>query len=100
MKLWSVVERFIQERRILNNVSPATIQWYQYSLKAFQPVLEAEFESAGALRAAVIQRIGELQSEGRGNKAIHVMQRKRNLPHASIFISCDEKDVIAFTQHQ
>jgi hypothetical protein len=45
MNLWSVTERFIQERTILNNVSPATISWYRYSLKAFQPVLEAEFES-------------------------------------------------------
>jgi integrase/recombinase XerC len=72
MKLWSVVERCIQERQILNNVSPATIQWYRYSLKAFQPVLEAEFESTKAFKAAVIQRIGELQSEGRGNKAVSV----------------------------
>ena len=72
MTLWSITERFIQERTILNNVSPATISWYRYSLKAFQPVLEAEFESMPALKAAVIQRIGELQKLGRGNKAVSV----------------------------
>jgi site-specific recombinase XerD len=72
MTLWSVTERFIQERTILNNVSTATISWYRYSLKAFQPVLEAEFEFMPALKAAVIQRIGELQKLGRGNKAVSV----------------------------
>jgi site-specific recombinase XerD len=72
MNLWSVTERFIQERQILNNVSPATIDWYRYSLQAFQPVLEAEFEATGTFKAAVIQRIGELQTQGRGNKAVSV----------------------------
>jgi site-specific recombinase XerD len=72
MNLWSFTERFVQERSILNNVSPATLQWYRYSLKAFQPVLEAEFEAMASFRASVIQRIGELQKQGRGNKAVSV----------------------------
>lgn len=72
MNLWSFTERFVQERKILNNVSPATLDWYRYSLKAFQPVLEAEFESTASLKRAVINRIGQLQTEGRGNKAISV----------------------------
>jgi len=72
MKLGDFTERFVQERRILNNVSPATIQWYRYSLRAFQPVLEAEFESIGFFRAAVIKRIGELHNQGRGNKAVSI----------------------------
>src|SRR5438034_9289641 len=72
MNLWSFTERFVQERKILFNVSPATLQWYRYSLKAFQPVLEAEFEATATFKAAVVQRIGELQAEGRGNKAVSV----------------------------
>ncbi len=72
MNLWSVTDRFIQERKILNNVSPATVKWYEYSLKAFQPVLEAEFEATALLKAAVIRRIGEIQEQGRGNKAVSV----------------------------
>ena len=72
MILWSATERFIQERTILNNVSPATISLYRYSLKAFQPVLEPELEFMPAFKAAVIQRIGELQKLGRGNKAVSV----------------------------
>src|SRR6185369_14533301 len=72
MKLGDFTERFVQERRILNNVSPATIQWYRYSLRAFQPVLEAEFESIGLFKAAVIKRIGELQTQSRGNKAVSI----------------------------
>ena len=71
MKLWSFTNRFIEERQILNNVSSATLTWYRYSLKAFQPVLEAEYEATG-FKAAVIQRIGELQQQGRGNKAVSV----------------------------
>jgi len=72
MKLADSTDRFIQERRILNNVSPATIQWYRYSLRAFQPVLEAGFESIGLFKAAVIKRIDELQIQGRGNKAVSI----------------------------
>jgi len=72
MNLWSFTERFIQERKILNNVSPATLAWYRYSLKAFQPVLDAEFEAMTPFKAAVIARIGELQAEGRGNKAVSI----------------------------
>ena len=63
-------ERFIEERRILNNISPATIQWYRYGLRAVQPALEVEFESIRLFRAAVISRIGELQTQGRGNKDV------------------------------
>ena len=72
MNLWSSTERFIKERQILNNVSPATISWYKYSLQAFKSVLETEFETIGSFRAAIIKQIGELQDQGRGNKAVSV----------------------------
>jgi len=72
MNLWHHTARFIQERRILSNVSQATLSWYQYSLKAFQPALEADFETTAALKHAIICRIGELKSEGRGNKAVSI----------------------------
>jgi hypothetical protein len=35
-------------------------------------VLEAEFQTMPLFKAAVIARIGELQSQGRGNKAVSV----------------------------
>ena len=41
MNLWSFTDRFVQEQKILFNVSPATLAWYRYSPKAFKPVLEA-----------------------------------------------------------
>jgi site-specific recombinase XerD len=72
MQLWTYTDRFIQERRILFNVSPATLSWYQYSLKAFQPALETEFDTIAALKRAVINRIDQLQSQGRGNKAVSI----------------------------
>jgi integrase/recombinase XerD len=72
MQLSTFTERFIQERKILFNVSPATLQWYRYSLKAFQPVLEAEFEAIGPFKTAVIARIAELQQQGRANKPVSV----------------------------
>ena len=63
MKLADSTDRFIQERRILNNVSPATIQWYRYSLRAFQPVLEAGFESIGLFKGYIIEGIYSDQKE-------------------------------------
>lgn len=53
MNLWSSTDRFIQERQILFNVSSATVKWYEYSLKAFKPVLEADFEPGPPLKAAI-----------------------------------------------
>ena len=70
MNLWSFTDRFVQEQKILFNVSPATLAWYRYSLKAFKPVLEAEFQSTPAFKVAVVARIADLQAEGRGNKAV------------------------------
>ncbi len=42
---------------------------------------------------------GECTHQRRGDKSIHVVQRKRNLPYATIFISGNKKYVIAFSQH-
>ena len=72
MQLWNYTDRFVRERKILNNVSTATADWYHYSLKAFKPVLEAEYQSIPELRTAIITRIGELRGSGRGNKAVSV----------------------------
>lgn len=72
MQLWNYTDRFVRERKILNNVSTATADWYHYSLKAFKPVLEAEYQSIRELRTAVVTRIGELRGEGRGNKGVSV----------------------------
>ena len=43
---------------------------------------------------------GECTHHRRGYESIRVMQRERNLPHPSIFISGNKKDVIAFAQHK
>jgi hypothetical protein len=43
MQLWNFTDRFVRERKILNNVSSATADRYHYSLKAFKPALEAEY---------------------------------------------------------
>ena len=59
MQLWNYTDRFVRERKILNNISAATADWYHYSLKAFKPVLEAEYQSIPELRTAIITRIGE-----------------------------------------
>lgn len=72
MQLWTFTDRFIRERRTLHNVSPATAEWYHYSLKAFRPVLEVDVESTAELRAAVVSRIEQLREQGRGNKAVSV----------------------------
>jgi integrase/recombinase XerD len=65
-------ERFIQERRFLKGVSPATEAWYKYSLKAFAPVLSEPYQSTTALKAAVTVRIQRLITENRGNKAVSI----------------------------
>ena len=70
--LASHTERFIQERRFLKGVSPATEQWYKYSLKAFAPVLSEPHQSITALKGAVMARIQCLLSENRGNKAVSI----------------------------
>ncbi len=63
-------EAFIRERRILHNVSPATIEWYKSSLKAFEPVLQADLEPV-QLKQAITARIEELRTE-RHNSAVTV----------------------------
>lgn len=66
------VERFIKERQYLKGVSPATVEWYRYSFKAFLPVLSVPYQSTTQLKTAIIERIGQLQTEGRGNKNVSI----------------------------
>ncbi len=70
--LASHTERFVQERRYLKGVSPATEQWYKYSLKAFAPVLSEPYQSTTAFKTAVANRIRDLMAERRGNKAVSI----------------------------
>lgn len=49
-------EEFIKERRILKNVSPKTINWYNQSFKTFQGALDS--------KSTIIQRIAELRARG------------------------------------
>jgi integrase/recombinase XerD len=70
--LASHIEGFIQERKFLRGVTASTLAWYRHSFQAFQPVLEQNFASTAAFKTAVIARIGELQTAGRGNKAVSI----------------------------
>jgi|ERR1017187_4975348 hypothetical protein len=65
-RLDDFIERFTKERQYLKGVTPPTLAWYKYSLQAFGPVLQHEYETSQDLKAAVIQRIQELQVQGRG----------------------------------
>src|SRR5579872_1934073 len=58
-----------QKRRspVTENPQPrSTAEWYRYSLKAFQPVLDTEFDTGGPFKQALAARIGQLQREGHG----------------------------------
>ncbi len=66
------VPAFIEEKKFLKNVSPTTLNWYKYSLQAFEPVLKLDLATTHDIKAAVIKRIAELQTEGRGNTATSV----------------------------
>jgi hypothetical protein len=59
--LASHTEQFIQERRFLKGVSPATEEWYKYSFKAFAPVLSEPHQSTTALKGAGVARIERLK---------------------------------------
>ena len=70
--LASQIERFTTERRYLKGVSPATENWYKFSLKAFMPVLSVPYQSTMDLKTAIAARIGALMNEGRGNKPVSI----------------------------
>ncbi len=85
-------ERFVKERRFLKGVSPATEQWYKYSLKAFAPVLSEPFQSTTAFKTSVIARIEALMGENRGNKAVSINPYLRCL---KAFLKwCHEKQIV------
>ena len=77
MNLWSFTDRFVQEQKILFNVSPATLAWYRYGLKAFRPVLEAEFQSTPAFKVAVVARIADLQHLPTLPQSLHGLGARR-----------------------
>ena len=70
--LASHVPSFIQERKFLRGVTASTLAWYESSFKAFGPVVEREYASIGAFKAAVVARIEQLHCVGRGNKAVSI----------------------------
>jgi integrase/recombinase XerD len=71
-RLDNFIERFTKERQYLKGVTPPTLAWYKYSLHAFGPVLQREYDTVQDLKAAVVQRIQELRGQGRGNKAVSI----------------------------
>lgn len=91
MVLWQFTHRFIQERKILLNVSPATLQWYKYSLQAFRQVLERD-TTTNELKGLIIARIGELQTEKRGNKAVSINTYLRCL--MTFFKWCNDEQIL------
>jgi integrase/recombinase XerD len=72
VNLWNLTEQLIRERMHVKGVTPATVNWYRHSFNAFRPALDCEFVSVRQTRQSVISRIGELQSERRGNKAVSI----------------------------
>jgi len=86
------VERFTKERQFLKGVSPATLGWYESSFKAFAPVLERPLKSTAQIKAAVIERIVCLQTEGRGNKAVSINTYLRCLK--AFLRWCHEEQII------
>jgi hypothetical protein len=68
--LASYIESFIQERKFLRGVTDSTLAWYRHSFKAFGKVLEQPYPSVAAFKQAVMLRIAELQTSGRGNKNV------------------------------
>jgi site-specific recombinase XerD len=52
-----LMERFIEERRLLKGVSPATVEWYRNSFRGFRPYLAGcgeVSELAAAFKQAVM----------------------------------------------
>jgi integrase/recombinase XerD len=72
ISLLAFTERFIKERQYMKGVSPATVEWYRQSFKAFAPVLERPYQCTTDLKAAIIEHIGQVQTAGRGNKAVSI----------------------------
>jgi len=64
-----LIQRFIQERQFLHNVSRKTILWYEGSFRAFAPVLDQEFASTSLLKAALVCHIGVLRQT---NQAVSI----------------------------
>jgi integrase/recombinase XerD len=71
-RLSTYIERFTRERQYLKGVTSSTLAWYRFSFRAFGPVLEVEYKTVASFKSAVIQRIEQLQREGRGNSAISI----------------------------
>ena len=71
-RLDNFINQFTKERQCLKGVTPPTLAWYKYSLQTFSTVLQQEYEAGQDLKAAVIQRIRELKTQGRGNKGVSI----------------------------
>ena len=52
LSMSALFERFLAERRFLNNVTPSTIEWYQTAFKALQRETET-VRSVASARARV-----------------------------------------------
>lgn len=60
----ALFETFTRERRYLHNVSPKTLDWYKYSLKAFEPYL-ASVRSEADVAVEVRKAVMELTAAGK-----------------------------------
>ena len=65
-----LTDQFIQERKYLMNVSPASLVWYEQSFKRFSGALDS--------RADVITRISELRERGLSPLSVNVHLRAVN----------------------
>ena len=72
-------ERFIQEHPYIKEISPATVEWYRYTFKAFAPVLDRPYQYTTDLKPAIIEHIGQHQTAGRSNKAASINNHVRCL---------------------
>jgi site-specific recombinase XerD len=63
-------QQFIIERRVLMNVTPASVAWYQQSFKRFERALDS--------KAAVIARVAELREAGLSPVSVNVYLRAVN----------------------
>ncbi len=68
-------QQFIRERQYLHNVSPNTVDGYQWAWKAFEPALTGR---SCVTKAELLQRVEELRQRGLGSVSINTYLRSVN----------------------
>ena len=67
--------QFTQEKQYLQNVSPATVEGYQWAWKAFEPVLAGR---ASVTKADIASHVAELNGRGLSPVTINTYLRSLN----------------------